>query len=502
MQLLTGSMADVTGDGWMKKLKMLTGYETALAVECGVSGCEAVLKQDEPAAVKKSLFSWSICAETGKRCQYVFNYVDKGQRLLIIVLLAGLILKTLYSTEVLSFTGNGFGEEADDAFSETAGMTDSIPGYRAYEASFPAVYPEQEIRAGVEACIRYERDSKCSSNDNSAARSLGDSIYTAEGSLVEFCVNVEEEGFYDLSLEYFPLTGSDAAVERSILIDGEVPYKELARVCYDRIWASEGGGCLTERDGWITGVTYDSERRIAEPLSVYLTKGEHTVSLLSIKEPMLLHRILFSQKKQVQEYRQVKGFWDAVGIRAAQGETIVIEAAQADRASGLMEDPAQEDSVMSVIPIKFWADRDEAERGVIDGGSWKKAGAWFEWEFDVEEAGYYHISLCDRQNYVWGADAYRKIMLDGTVPFREMERYGFAYGWRWREDVLADDAGEPYVFYLKEGRHTLRIEAVPGESDPGNSETERVQPLAIDRISIVPAGGAGNGADGEQKAKK
>ena len=79
-------------------------------------------------------------------------------------------------------------------------------------------------------------------------------------------------------------------------------------------------------------------------------------------------------------------------------------------------------------------------------------------------------------------------MLDGAVLFQEMERYGFAYGWGWKEGVLADDTGDPYVFYIKEGRHTLRIEAVPGETEVEKAGIGQVQPLAIDRIRIAPAG--------------
>lgn len=429
-----------------------------------------------------------------KKLKGLAGYEERRKSLLTLFLLAGLVLKICYSMEMPSFAQSGsaqnsssqgsFGVEAYDTFPESIGMADPVPGYREYAAAFAAVYPKQEIRVGVEDCVGDERNADAAVGYSRCA----DGIYTKEGSLVEFCVPVEEEGFYDLALEYLPLAGSDAAIECSILIDGEVPCRELERVCYDRIRTLEGGCSLTEQDGWITGVTYDRERRIAEPLSVYLTEGTHTVAVLSRKEPMLLHQIIFSPGKQVREYRQVKGFWDAVGIRDAGGKTITIEARQAVRASGQMEDPVQEEAAMSVMPVRLQACAKEAKCSAVGGSSWNRAGDWFEWEFDVEEAGYYHISLYDRQNYARGTSAYRKIMLDDAVPFREMERYGFAYRWGWREEMLSDDAGTPYVFYLKEGRHTLRVEAVPGETDPGACRADAVQPLAIDRIWIVPAG--------------
>ena len=57
----------------------------------------------------------------------------------------------------------------------------------------------------------------------------------------------------------------------------------------------------------------------------------------------------------------------------------------------------------------------------------------------------------------------RRITIDGEVPFKEMEDYGFSYGQSWREDVLSDENGEAYQFYLEEGHHTLRMQAVLGD---------------------------------------
>ena len=44
----------------------------------------------------------------------------------------------------------------------------------------------------------------------------------------------------------------------------------------------------------------------------------------------------------------------------------------------------------------------------------------------------------------------RKITIDGEVPFKEMEDYGFTYESNWRTDVLSDEEGNPY-------RQTLNI---------------------------------------------
>lgn len=42
------------------------------------------------------------------------------------------------------------------------------------------------------------------------------------------------------------------------------------------------------------------------------------------------------------------------------------------------------------------------------GSSWKNAGQWIEWAFEVPWDGYYEISMVDKQNFVRGIDVYRK----------------------------------------------------------------------------------------------
>lgn len=529
-------------------MKAMTRYEAVLATECSVGGCNVVLKGNGSAA-KKPRFLWNVYVGDVIGHKDTARYLNKGKSLLILILLAGLVAKTFFSIEIASFAQTSSEAGAYDVFSEVSGVADSVPGYQEYKESFAAVYPKQEIRVRMEDCVRYEMraaaadvcvdatkvdreygytevemeveaeteaitgaetaaiaDAETKIGMGAEMESEGDQtgkpvihtayqgisgewIYTAEGSLAEFSVSVEEEGFYNILLEYYLPAGNDSAAECSILIDGEAPYRELARVCYDRVWTLDGG---LDKAEWITGVTCDRTRQNAEPLSVYLTKGRHTVSLISIKGPMLLHQIIFSQKKPSADYRQVKGFWDAVGIRAAQGNTVMIKGKEAVRTSLLeLYHPVQEDAGISVFPTKWRMYGKEAGRSVIGGDSWEKAGAWIEWEFDVAAAGYYHITVSDLQNYVRGADAYRKILMDGECPFQEMERYAFAYGMGWKEDTLADDTGTPYVFYLKEGRHTFRMEAVPGEkvqTDQGVIAAETVRPLAVDWIRIMPAG--------------
>ena len=54
-------------------------------------------------------------------------------------------------------------------------------------------------------------------------------------------------------------------------------------------------------------------------------------------------------------------------------------------------------------------------------------------------------------------------MIDGEVPFEELNHYGFTYDSTWKMTTLSDASGEPYRFYLNKGHHTLRMQVVLGD---------------------------------------
>ncbi len=435
----------------MKNWRARTELGTVVAAQYGAGGCGALLEQTLPGAVRQRP---ALCA-----C--------KGKRILVAGLLAGLIMKGLSSSEMASLA-----QTNADLKMEWLEEDDSLPDHREYAAAFEARYPEAEIRVGAQACVGYEENGVETAPVlyTDYAGKSGSSVYTGSHTSILFAVEVEEEGFYDLALEYYPLEGSGGKILRSILIDGKQPYRELGRVEYDRIWSADGWtepeekgqkereadghSEMTQKPAWIVNTACDS-------LSVHLTEGEHTISIVSLAEPMLIHQVILRNEKPAQAYDEVKAFWDAVGIRAAGSHPIHIEAEHMKRASSQMLYPMQEQTSQETGMIRTRVQG--AKKGnVISGESWEEAGQWAEWEFDVEEAGYYHLALCDCQNYVKNG-VYRKIMIDGMVPFAEMEGYCFPYGRSWRKEMLSDEAGTPYVFFLKKGHHTLRMEVVLGD---------------------------------------
>lgn len=166
------------------------------------------------------------------------RHTDGRKKVISLVLMAAMTLTTLYSSGTMSHAQTSLSMDDYDDILSSYSIDDSIPDYRDYVAQFEARYPDAEIRVGAEANVRYDEGDVAVEpviyTDYEGMS--GDSLYTSEDSLTEFMVNVEEEGFYNLSLEYYPVAGKNSDIERSIFIDGELPYSEMALVDFYRIW--------------------------------------------------------------------------------------------------------------------------------------------------------------------------------------------------------------------------------------------------------------------------
>lgn len=318
----------------------------------------------------------------------------------------------------------------------------------------------------------------------------GTSVFTDEKGLIEYEVDIQEEGFYDISLQYYPIEGKSASIQRGIFVDGVLPYYQLNLVEFSRIWVN--GVTEWERDNrgndlkpkqveaprWITSYLYDSEGFETDKLSVYLTPGVHTITLYSVREPMLLRKIILNNTTNIKPYSDVKAELDAQGTKDTLDQLIRIEAENADRKSSQMLYPSQDKSSPAVYP---YSAKELKNNAIGSNSSWRLIGQWLEWDFEVEESGYYYISLHSRQNFVRGIYTSRKISVDGVVPFEEMNDYGFKYNNSWKMTSLQNSDGEEYRFYLEAGKHTLKMEVVLGEFSDIVSD---VQDIVLDLNSV------------------
>ena len=409
-----------------------------------------------------------------------------GKKIMAMILTAAVALSLLPMTGTESHAQTELLMDDFDEIINTYNIDPSMLSYKEYMALHGGENrPDREIEIPAGDFVRYEESDVPTTPEvlKDFDGMAGESVLTGEDSLIEFEVTVPETGLYNMSVVYYPVAGKNSDIQRSVFIDGELPYAELALLSFPRVWTNyvedsyinEHGVTIMnwakdnqgndvkpktmEAPEWQSRYLYDSDGYVTEALSLYLEAGTHTISLLSIKEPMLINKLVLNNVATLKSYAEVKSGWDAAGAKDAKGTLITLEAEYANRTSSQMLYPQQDQSSPAISPVSPKALLNNS----IGGNSWRLVGQWIEWEFYIPENGYYNIAMFDKQNFSRGIHVSRRITIDGEVPFAEMSNYAFDYGQSWREDVLEDKDGNAYSFYLEEGQHTLRMEVVLGD---------------------------------------
>lgn len=316
--------------------------------------------------------------------------------------------------------------------------------------------------------------------EGSVIDGVSTSLLIGEEGFVSWKFSVPESGYYYISMLYYPVLGKNAPIERAFFLDGQLPYAEMTNIKFSRIWinsgitfdrdsmtwqwqkdnqGNDGKPSQEEAPDWMISYLHDSNGYISNPLPLYIEKGEHVLTMLSIKEPMLLYNITLDYVEDTISYADYKAEHDAAGHKVASKNLIEIQAENTVRKSSQMLYPQQDQSSPAVYPYSARY----LLNNTIGGNSWRMVGQWIEWDFTVPEDGYYNLTLAVRQNFSKGIYVSRKISIDGVVPFDEFNAYGFEYKQSWHQETLGDDKGNAYDIYLEAGTHTIRMEVVLGE---------------------------------------
>ena len=290
-------------------------------------------------------------------------------------------------------------------------------------------------------------------------------------STVTWTIDVAVAGLYELEIAYYNEGGNEAKIQRKLTIDGAVPYEEANNLCLyrryeevadeigrrnsidDEVWPKQ-----TEIRLWQTVRAVDGQGVYVDPLLFYLSEGSHEIALHYVDQPVILGTLAFVSPAQYPAYAEVSAQYEANGYTAASGDVQV-------KFQG-------EDSVWrseNVIRRESDADpktepRSGANRvlNMVGGWRWRLGNAAVTWEFEVPEDGLYAITLKVLQNNDAGMPSYRQIQIDGEIPFDELRLYSFPYDDRWYGETLHGADGEPFLFYLEKGVHTITMTAKLG----------------------------------------
>lgn len=296
-------------------------------------------------------------------------------------------------------------------------------------------------------------------------------VLTPEDGYIEWNVQIPETGFYQMKVKYLTYEGNGLKVERTVKIDGELPYNEAEFLTFERTFKDIEANPAVDINGndirpsqeeqkiWQEKMLTDASGYYSEPLKFYLTAGEHKIQLYGEREPLMLSEITFCHAKEAPSYSDYAASHKQVKSENAQTE--IFQAEDMYLKSEKSNYPINDRTSSYTQPQQA----NQILLNCMGGTRWQKVGSSVSWKISVEKTGCYKIAPRYKQDYISGIKAYRKLKINGEVPFKEAEQLEFSYANSWQCKALGNGK-EDYLFYFETGKeYILEMEVTLGNMD-------------------------------------
>ncbi len=309
--------------------------------------------------------------------------------------------------------------------------------------------------------------------DGMTAEKTDKGLATGDSGSIIWTFEVQTEGFYNLQIGYIPRTGTTSDIQRKLLLNGEVCYDGLEQVVFKRFWTdgeikSKNGNEIRPNTKEIYKETKiyveDSERRTGEPYVFYLKKGTNTLTFEAIKEPVEFTSIIFQKAEKPAAYEDVIGQLKEQ-YSVYDGKNIICQAERAEGGTSYIEKNSSSINIQKnysdslLYPYHPY----KIKYNTIGANNWKQPGNAISWDITVPKEGLYELTFKGRQNLKRGVTSVRRLYINGTVPYSEMNAVNFDYSSSMANYTITGSDGTPYLFYLKAGTNTISLECVMGD---------------------------------------
>ncbi len=290
------------------------------------------------------------------------------------------------------------------------------------------------------------------------------SVRLEAGESIRFTVSIETEGDYVLAFDAAaPEEVLITAPEGELRVDRALPAEDARRVIFPLYYRNSTNEFPLDRYGnqtlippvrlarWTRTFMRDVDFSRKYPLAIHLTAGEHEFQFTLNRQTLLLGSIYlqpFSPEKPYQQYLEEIGAADTSGV------LVELEA----------EWPAYKNNV-SIRPLSSRSlevtpyDTYQLLLNTMGGESWQSSGSAVYYEVGVPQDGLYLITLRVLQNTKNNFTVFRRITVNGEVPFDEFNTVPFVYSTDWVNVTL------PYRVYLHAGVNVIGLEATTSPYD-------------------------------------
>ena len=317
----------------------------------------------------------------------------------------------------------------------------------------------------------------------------GVSVYTGEGSTLSWSFNATA-GRYTVEVVYHTEQGGGIDIQRDLKINGAYQSEDASELHLHRwidlkkdngefltdIYGNELRPTQAERFCWMTQVLRDYVGYDSSPVTVTLKDGENSLALGYIEEPVTISEVRLQPAEKLKPYSELSKQYGQNGYKTVKDRQIVCEG---------------ENSAFKTDPV-LYPGSDRSSSGVSDndpylqiinkigGTAWSSGGQKIAWNIDIPKTGLYRITFKVRKNSSKGLNAYRRLYIDGEVPFAQADALAFRFMNDWTNQTLGDENGE-WLFYFEKGKHEIALEATYGEMTEILNETKN----SLNRMNAV-----------------
>jgi ABC-type glycerol-3-phosphate transport system substrate-binding protein len=316
--------------------------------------------------------------------------------------------------------------------------------------------------------------------EDETARLYGkSSVLLKQNDSISFKVPIEADGIYTVSFDMASATTLFNAPEGNLLVDGKVPSSDAPNIVFPVYYKNSSDTFPLDRYGnealirqvqlifWSNVPLRDVNFEQKYPVQLILSKGEHDFEFTLTKESMYLGSIYIEPFSPYPDYAQ---YLESGPTTDTSGVSIMIEAERPAFKNDTAVRPVYDRS-LEVTPYDTY----KLLLNALGGESWKSSGSTVYYEVNVPEAGMYNITLRALQNTRNNFTVFRRITVNGSVPFEQLNEVAFNYFSDWSDVTLGGDT--PYKIYLKKGVNVIGIEAT---DSPYRAPIEKIRKVLID----------------------
>lgn len=300
--------------------------------------------------------------------------------------------------------------------------------------------------------------------DYQALKSHSDDILLLEeGHDITFTHDEAISGLYYLAIDYYELQDNINQAQIAISINGEPQFYEAQTIVLKSRWVYDTYDFTLDRyeneimpsshkvKSWTNQSIYDYRGMHPGYFAFYLEQGDE-ITISHVNQDLLIGQIYYVKNETFVSYEDYLD--NHINASVVEDEITISARNILYRNNPSIRLRTEQD------PSNLYYDTQFLRLNTIFGDSWQNSGDEVAYEIEVETSGFYHLSFKYRQYMIKDMTVFRKIKINGEVPFDLFESYAFPYTTNFINRTLTDPNGEFIKVYLEAGTHEITLESV------------------------------------------